>query len=116
MFDHDKHPNINAVISGAGDVDIDIAFSNPCFEIWLILHFQDHDAYDNRHEVQRKLAEICPKYELDNKTIDFELLLPNVADAEARAERMAARRVAEAKPFGNPFTGVYRLTRRIMQG
>jgi hypothetical protein len=44
MFDRDQHPNVDALIRQAIDADIGVAFSHPCFELWLMLHFRDRGA------------------------------------------------------------------------
>ena len=44
-----KHRQVNqshcAEVASAGANGIRLAISNPCFELWLILHFQDHTAW-----------------------------------------------------------------------
>lgn len=37
-----NHPDLKEAIERARQGDIQLAISNPCFEMWLILHFQDH--------------------------------------------------------------------------
>lgn len=38
-----KHPKLKAAVEGAPG-ELRLAISNPCFELWLILHFQDQTA------------------------------------------------------------------------
>lgn len=43
------HPNLDRALRMAAANGIKVAVSNPCFELWLILHFQDQTAFlDNR--------------------------------------------------------------------
>jgi hypothetical protein len=37
-----NHPGLREAIQQARTNGIKLAISNPCFELWLILHFQDH--------------------------------------------------------------------------
>lgn len=40
VFDIDEHPFVPEARQQARDNRIDVAVSNPCFELWLLLHFQ----------------------------------------------------------------------------
>lgn len=39
-----NHPGLEEAIQRARTNGINLAVSNPCFELWLVLHFQDHTA------------------------------------------------------------------------
>ena len=117
LFDRDEHPNVSDAISRCRNADIGIAFSNPCFEVWLILHFQDFDRPDHRHDVQRHLQTLCGDYDrVRHKTTDCSKLMERIVEAEQRAEKQMERRKSEGEPPGPPFTTVYELTRRIRTG
>jgi hypothetical protein len=114
VFDRDEHPNIPQAIARCEAADVGIAFSDPCFELWLILHFQDFDRPDHRHEVQRHLETLCDDYDrARRKTTDCDKLMRLIIDAEQRAEKQLARREEEGGRNAPPFTTVYRLTRSI---
>jgi hypothetical protein len=49
VFDRDEHPFIEKAIALAVRNEIGLAFSNPCIELWFILHFEDQAAYLHRH-------------------------------------------------------------------
>lgn len=117
VFDRDEHPNVPEAISRCRDANVGVAFSEPCFELWLILHFQDYDRPDHRHDVQRHLETLCDEYDrARRKTTDCDKLMALVVEAEGRAERQLHRRKEEGDPPGPPFTTVYELTRRIRAG
>lgn len=40
MFDRDRHPDVDNVIRRATAAGVRVAFSHPCFELWLLLHFR----------------------------------------------------------------------------
>jgi RloB-like protein len=41
VFDRDDHPHVPDAQQMARDNDIQLSISNPCFELWLLLHFRD---------------------------------------------------------------------------
>ena len=43
VFDIDQHPYVDDARQQARDNGINLAISNPCFELWLLLHFRDHN-------------------------------------------------------------------------
>src|SRR5260221_4566447 len=51
VFDCDDHPEIVRAIEQAVAAGVQIGYSNPCFELWALLHFQDHDAPIGRREL-----------------------------------------------------------------
>ena len=117
VFDRDTHPNVPDAISRCRDADIGVAFSNPCFELWLILHFEEFDRPDHHHDVQRYLETLCSDYDRKKrKTTNCSKLMKSLAEAERRAEKQLQHRKDEGNPPGPPFTTVYELTRRIRDG
>ena len=40
-----NHPNLDEAIDQAAQRDVRLAISNPCFELWLALHFDDQTAW-----------------------------------------------------------------------
>jgi hypothetical protein len=89
MFDCDNHPQVNESIERALSKGLNVAYSNPCFELWALLHFRDHDAPADRRQIQRSLKKHMPKYEMQGaKRIDYELLKGRYDKAYERAARM----------------------------
>ena len=58
VFDCDEHPFVNEAIELAARHDIGVAFSNPCFELWFVLHAQDVRRHTDRHAVQGLSAQL----------------------------------------------------------
>ncbi len=52
VFDVDQHPNVSHAIDRALANGIDVSVSNPCIELWFILHFQTQTAHIERHDAQ----------------------------------------------------------------
>lgn len=113
-FDRDEHPNIDEAIQICKNAKVGVAFSNPCFELWLILHLADFDKVVDRHKLQAECEKICPGYDkAKGKKADVRAIVPCIEEAEKRAERQHIRRMKEGKVLQPPFTTVYELTRRI---
>jgi hypothetical protein len=111
VFDRDEHERFFPAIQAAHDNQISLAVSNPCFELWLLLHLRESPGARHRTELQELLKRELPGYQ---KQPPWDRLAPGLQAAEARAEQM--ERAAEARgdgPFQNPSTGVHRLTRTL---
>jgi hypothetical protein len=81
-----------------------LAVSDPCFELWLLLHHEDCAAFlASYREVERRLRKHLPAY--DKARLDFADYASGVADAIRRAEKLG--------DTGNPSTGMWRLASRI---
>jgi hypothetical protein len=110
VFDIDEHPFVPEVKLQARDNGIEVAVSNPCFELWALLHFCDQRAHIGRGALHHKCKEYMPGYESE---LPSSQLHPLYAEALQRAmaldEWQRSRGCAEA----NPSTGVYRLMEQI---
>ena len=114
VFDRDEHPCFNEAVALCRNHGIGVGRSDPCFELWLILHERDYDQPNDRHAVQAVLRALRPEYDIDGaKTPDCDDLIARVDDAERRGEEQLQRRDAEGSPLGNPSTTVGRLTGAI---
>ena len=61
VFDRDEHPKFDEAVSLCESNGLGVARSNPCFELWLILHERDYDRPDHRDAVQRELKNLRPE-------------------------------------------------------
>lgn len=117
VFDVDEHPDINQAINQARQKGVKVAVSNPCFELWLVLHQQDQTAHIDRKAVQRLAQELGL---IKGKRIDdssFDLLLEKYEDARRRAKGLDRRHKGNlSSPWSNPSTGVWRLVDSIRDG
>ena len=86
VFDVDDHPNVDAAKHIAVAAGIDLAISNPCFELWLLLHFADHSAYLSRQNARKKLKTHVPNYD---KSVDFKKFVANVTPAPTAMQSAA---------------------------
>ena len=104
VFDVDEHAHLAEALQQARDNRIDVAMSNPCFELWALLHFQDQRAWIDRSAVQHLCRQHMPGYK---KRLPCDVLHPRVDDAR--------RRAIELGQGDNPSTTVYRLVDIIRQ-
>lgn len=58
VFDRDAHEDIPGTMQKARDLGIGVAFSNPCFELWLVLHLEDQRAHIERRSIQTRCREL----------------------------------------------------------
>jgi len=114
VFDRDEHSRVYDAMQRCEKAGVGVALSNPCFEVWLILHFIDYNKPDDRHKAQRHLRECCGDYDpKTRKTADFSKFMPHILEAEQRAERLCKSRHEEGMPNGVSSTTVFKLTRAI---
>ncbi len=114
VFDRDEHPHVNDAVQKCKGNGVGVALSNPCFEVWLILHIAPYDKPDDRHKAQHYLKKCCKDYDLKaRKTANFKEFMPQIEEAEKRAERLLRKRNEEGMPYGVPSTTVFQLTRAI---
>ena len=102
VFDRDDHPCYANAVRRAESLDRklkndeneQIVFkaivSVPSFELWLLLHYVDIQAFYHRDEVLRRLREHLPNYEKGNDEL-YTLTQGMLATATSRAERLRTR-------------------------
>lgn len=121
IFDVDANPDstINQVIQEARDSNINIVISNPCFELWLVLHCQDQTGYIERDNVQRMARELGIIDEDRRKHIDphaHQTLLNEYDKARTRAKRLEAMHEGNgSKSWENPSSQVWKFVDRLIQ-
>ena len=114
IFDRDEHPRYVEAIELCRSKGIKVGRSNPCFEIWLILHKEDFHSPDDRHQVCRRLRVLQPEYDpAGSKECNWAELIKNIEMAEQRALNQLVQRENEGDPFGRPSTTVACLTASI---
>ena len=110
VFDVDDHPHLDRAKSLAQREGIDLAVSNPCFELWALLHFEDQRAHIDRKKLRTKLQRHQPSYD---KSLHFTGMHPGYDEALRRAQALDAEAERHGAPGRNPTTGVHRLTESI---
>jgi hypothetical protein len=82
--------------------------SVPCFELWLLLHFQDQFAPLHHSEAIQRLKQFIPTY---NKGATYALTEPKIEEAIKRAANL--RRQYTADSGTDPYTDVDTLVARL---
>ncbi len=105
-FDRNNHIKIHEAIERARALNFRLAFSNPCFELWYLLHFEHQTAEVTRSQVQRKLKRHIADYH-KAKIGMYEATRERIEVATRRAEELRTRNATACKkPTDNPSTGV----------
>ncbi len=112
VYDVDEHPKLQDARQQAEAHGIRIAVSNPCFELWFLLHFRDQSAHIEREAASRTCAEHMRGYV---KLATYKELAPHFELAVSRAVALEARHLENGNPGTNPSTGVVHLASRLRQ-
>lgn len=90
------HPYLGDARQKARDNDVSLAISNPCFEIWLILHHKSFAKYVSTDEA------ISIRKSLDQseaKHLDTEVYRPLIPDAIQRAQQLQNKHKQDGTEF-----------------
>jgi len=102
-----NHPKLKEALTLAAAHGVSVAVSNPCFELWLILHFRDHHSFDDTATVERTSRQLDGR---SGKRIDASQYMTRRGVAADRARKLDARHasVRTTFPNDNPSSGMYR--------
>ena len=121
VFDRDDHRRYSNALDKAKSLDrklrndarqsviFQAIASVPCFELWLLLHFEDIHSSQSRRDVIQRLKRHIPSYEKGINNA-FEITRKHLPEAIGRAERLA--RIHTAYSDG-PFTAVVDLVKLL---
>lgn len=104
------HPNIDKARELARANKVQLAISNPCFELWALLHFEDQRAHIERTKLASVIRSHCAGYE---KLLPFVKLQPSYEVAVKRARSLRKEAQEHGAPGRNPTTDVFELTELI---
>lgn len=108
VFDVDQF-DIREAVRRAREREVNLAISNPCFELWLLLHFERCNSHLRGYEaVVVKLKKHVPDYD---KSVSFRHFEGRVTTAIANAKQLDASGTDHSK---NPSTSVWRLVETIV--
>ena len=114
VFDVDEHERLAEALSDARTSGLDVVVSNPCFELWLVLHASDQSALISRSQIQQR----CERIGLtDGKHLAngaCNRLKENTLEAKHRAIELGNSPVATGiSELENPSSSVWRLVDRL---
>lgn len=107
-----NHPNLKEAVDLARRSDINVAISNPCFELWLLLHFQAQSAW---LETSSAKSALKPHGGIDGKSIDGAKYMPLRDEATRRARSLVDRHERNGTEFpdDNPSSGMFRFLEAV---
>ena len=82
--------------------------SNPCFELWLLLHYQAVTARLSSADCMKKLTTVAKQYKKGSLADEMVKQLNDNA-------RKASERAKDLQAYGNPSTTVYRLVEELQR-
>lgn len=113
VFDVDEHHALGEARTKARDNGIRLAVSNPCIELWFVLHFQEQTAELSRGEAQSLSVRLLGS----GKSLSIEsrhALIERHDTAVGRAERLAVRHEGNGlPPDANPSSNLWELVESI---
>jgi len=113
VFDRDDHERIHEALTRARHCGIKVAFSNPSFELWFLLHLAPYSSAERmRSEVVSRLKKYIPDY---HKSMDvYYGLVPHQQVASLSAKRLRNdHQGAGRKETHNPSTSVDLLVEKL---
>lgn len=107
-----NHPNLFAARQLAQAKGIGLVISNPCFELWLILHHREWTRFISTAEAESISRKLDGR---TGKSIDSSVYMPLRKQAARRAERLEQRHTSNGAPFpdDNPSSGMHQLLRAL---
>lgn len=110
----EPHPSLEDALQVAHNNHIYCAVSGPCFELWLILHFEDYTRWLSTKDAQDRLEKLPCSYSKASKDFDFDKCAKGQEEACMRADALNAQ--AASTPGiknKNPWTSVHELIRQL---
>lgn len=108
------HARLSDAVQMARDNDISVAISNPCFELWLVLHHTDRDRWINNDDCRGLLRQFDNS---QGKRLVGDVYMSLRYEAIKRAKRLAALHASASRvrPDDNPSSSLYCLLEAIDQ-
>jgi hypothetical protein len=103
-----NHPRLKEALALARRHDIRVAVSNPCFELWLALHFCDHRSWLDNDGARRLRRSFDGQAKKGLKGADY---MPHREIARQRAILLDRQHEQDCREFpqNNPSSGMHRL-------
>jgi len=110
VIDRDEHESFEEAISKAKALNVNVAYSNPCFELWYLLHFEAYTMPIHRHDLPSRLDKYID-YAKNSKTLYKETLnFQEIAIERAKRLLLTHSKDKALNPLlDNPSTSVYQL-------
>lgn len=93
----------------ARDNGIDLALSNPCVEVWFLLHWDNVGPMTDGTEAKNEMEKHVTNYGKDR--VKYDVLMPNEATAIERSTRLLSTHGDD--PMANPTTQMHLLIQKM---
>ncbi len=114
--------NFQKALEESKEYGVEVACSNPCFELWIVLHFEYRDTACSRGDIQKKALEkinlLLPndkQLKKVEKLKSVENIYDLLKDKVDIARRNAKKLKANEKIKANPSTGMYKLLESLLE-
>jgi hypothetical protein len=124
VFDKDDNDDFDEAIALANKNNLNVAWSNECFELWLLLHYQPLNSAISRDDYSSKLNDHFKEKNINNGVYEknikeiFDITYPYVDKAINRSERLV-KEYKGNKIFSptkmNPCTNVQDLVKELIK-
>jgi hypothetical protein len=108
MYDIDVEGFLHKLQGIQRQLRSEILVSNPCFELWYILHYASHTAEITTENCVRKLESLCPSY----KKGDLPSRLKEKLEEKTHVAIKHSKKLA---PYNNPSTNIYNFIEMLEQ-
>lgn len=113
VFDRDEHPNFESAVDLAMRHGIHLAMSNPCIELWFLLHFEDQAAFIDRRDAQARAEKVLSCSKVLSRAA-LEALTDRYDEAKSRAVGLDEKHHGDGSPPGsNPSSGLWRIVDQV---
>ncbi len=114
VFDVNQHSDLDKAKELARKNGIKTVISNPCFELWLVLHCEDRTGYINSKVIQKRAEQLSIVAGKRVPKSSTPTILKNYEKAKERAKDLDERhKCNENREGSNPSSSVWRLVDRI---
>ena len=115
VFDKDSFSKtkFNTAIQQAETYGFKIAYSNECFELWYLLHFEYITSALTREQYNKKLTKLLKEEYKKNSMDMYDVLLPKQKQAIRNAKKLLKNFSNNSFAEYNPSTTVYLLVEEL---
>ncbi|GAP06132.1 RloB-like protein [Anaerolinea thermolimosa] len=112
-FDNVGAPQFNQAIQQAKQAGLKVAYSNPCFEVWFLLHFGYYNTPMNRQQYINKLSQNLGRTYQKNDPSLYDELLTHQRIAISNAQRLLGSYNPHDPAKDDPSTTVHLLVKEL---
>lgn len=114
LFDRNEHLNIEVAMQNARKNNIKTAITNPCFELWLVLHQENQSRHVSKESIQKRSRSLGITEGKHLSETGKKLSREKYYDAKNRAQRLEKQHIGNgSKSWENPSSQVWKFVDRL---